>query len=129
MAFITLAVLTLGLTAPTFAQHYHVHTYTEGDGLPNSAVRGLAQDSSGRLWFATRAGVAVYDGQDWISYSRESGLEPPERRRSAISCARMIFSGVCGHHDPDATVLSLAITTVWRPHTFTNAVTTPAPGA
>jgi hypothetical protein len=42
--------------------------------------------------------------------------------------ARWIFSGVRGHHAPDATVLSLAMTMHQRPATHTNAVTTPAPG-
>ena len=51
-----------------------------------------------------------------------------DRSRSAISWARSIFSGVSGHHEPDATVLSLAITTVSLPWTRTNAVITPAPG-
>ncbi len=50
------------------------------------------------------------------------------RSLSAISWARSIFSGVWGHHEPDATVLSLAMTMVIRPETRTKAVTTPAPG-
>ena len=32
------------------------------------------------------------------------------RRRRPISWARSIFSGVCGHQEPEATVLSLAMT-------------------
>ena len=57
--------LVLALASPAAAQRYHVHTYTEGDGLPSSTVRGMTQDAAGRMWFATRAGISVYDGRDW----------------------------------------------------------------
>src|SRR6185295_10329609 len=50
------------------------------------------------------------------------------RRRSAMVCARWIFSGVRGHQAPEATVLSLAMTMHQRPSTRTKAVTTPAAG-
>ena len=50
------------------------------------------------------------------------------RSRSATSWARSIFSGVSGHQEPEATVLSLAMTTVSRPWIRTNAVMTPAAG-
>jgi hypothetical protein len=46
----------------------------------------------------------------------------------AISCARWIFSGVRGHHEPDATVLSFAMITHQRLATRAKQVTTPAPG-
>jgi hypothetical protein len=42
--------------------------------------------------------------------------------------ARSIFSGVRGHHEPEATVLSLAMTMHHRPSTWAKAVTTPAAG-
>jgi PAS domain S-box-containing protein len=50
---------------PVAAQSYLIHTYTQDDGLPSSAVYGLAQDRSGKIWFATDSGVASYDGLDW----------------------------------------------------------------
>lgn len=71
-----LAVLT---GTPGLAQHYHVHTYTEGDGLPSSTVQGVTQDALGRIWFATRAGVAVYDGKAWETFTSAGGLVPPDR--------------------------------------------------
>lgn len=56
------------------AQSYLVHNYTEDDGLPNSKVWSVTQDPIGRMWFATRSGVAVYDGLDWSTYGPEQGL-------------------------------------------------------
>jgi PAS domain S-box-containing protein len=57
-----------------FSQSYLVHHYTESDGLPSAEVHDITQDQWGRLWFATRAGIAVYDGVSWIKYTISEGL-------------------------------------------------------
>jgi PAS domain S-box-containing protein len=57
-----------------WGQHYHLRHYTVDDGLPSSHVRDLIQDGRGRMWFATRSGVARYDGREWRSYSLAEGL-------------------------------------------------------
>jgi len=57
-----------------WGQHYHLRHYTVDDGLPSSQVRDLIQDRRGRMWFATRSGVARYDGREWRSYSLAEGL-------------------------------------------------------
>jgi PAS domain S-box-containing protein len=56
------------------AQSYLVHHYTEHDGLPSTEVREIRQDGKGRMWFATRAGVAVYDGVKWRTFTVRDGL-------------------------------------------------------
>ena len=53
---------------PVLGQRYHVRTYTESDGLPSATVYDIIQDSSGRMWFATRVGMASFDGKDWVSH-------------------------------------------------------------
>jgi two-component sensor histidine kinase/ligand-binding sensor domain-containing protein len=55
-------------------QSYLVRTYTENDGLASSTIHDLAQTPDGRLWFATRAGVSVYDGTRWTTYSAPKGF-------------------------------------------------------
>ncbi len=50
------------------SQSYLVHHYTELDGLASSEVHSVEQASSGRLWFATRAGISVYDGFKWKNF-------------------------------------------------------------
>jgi signal transduction histidine kinase/ligand-binding sensor domain-containing protein len=52
-------------TGSLHAQRYHTRIYTEGNGLPSSTVYGITQGADGRMWFATRAGVAVWDGYAW----------------------------------------------------------------
>lgn len=70
---ILLAVLSVTFSS-ALAQRYHVRTYSEGDGLPSAAVNSITQDRSGLMWFATRSGVASYDGYDWRVYGLADGL-------------------------------------------------------
>ncbi len=55
--------------AALHAQRYHIHTYSETDGLPSSTVLALTQGPSARMWFATRNGIATYDGNSWTTSS------------------------------------------------------------
>jgi|GEM_PF-488579 len=57
-----------------FSQSYLVHHYTEMEGLPTANVFGITQDHWGRIWFATRGGITVYDGASWKTYTVEDGL-------------------------------------------------------
>ncbi|MEM7357093.1 MAG: two-component regulator propeller domain-containing protein, partial [Acidobacteriota bacterium] len=59
---------------PAAGQQYHVRNYTVDQGLPSAHVRGITQDGEGRIWFATRSGVAAYDGFDWATYNLADGL-------------------------------------------------------
>jgi len=68
------ASLFLALPFSGLAQRYHAHTYTQSDGLPSSVVFDIVQDAAGRMWFATRGGIAVFDGIEWRSYRQADGL-------------------------------------------------------
>ena len=48
--------------------------YTPRDGLVNSRVRSIRQDSRGRMIFITFGGLSVYDGTRFINYGRQDGL-------------------------------------------------------
>jgi ligand-binding sensor domain-containing protein len=74
-------LLALALAPGASAQRYHVHHYSQRDGLPSSVVYDVVQDRSGRMWFATRAGVAVYDGHGWHGYDEADGLFPSSQAR------------------------------------------------
>ena len=61
-----IVVLALALVGnQAYAQRYHVRTYSESDGLPSSTVNAIVQGADGRMWIATRSGVASYDGNTW----------------------------------------------------------------
>ncbi len=51
-------------------------TVSDGQGRrwADTDVRGVAYDKVGRLWFATRAGVGVRNGDQWRFYDHNSGL-------------------------------------------------------
>ena len=57
-----------------FSRDFLVHTYSEADGLPGVPIYDIAQDPWGRMWFATRGGIAVYNGVSWKTYSLDHGL-------------------------------------------------------
>lgn len=69
--------LFLLLTWPTIkvlGQHYQTTTYTESDGLGNSMVFDIVQDSSGVLWIGRRLGISSYDGTTFSNYTVADGL-------------------------------------------------------
>jgi len=65
------------------AQLYPFFTYSVEDGLAQSAVRAIAQDSRGYLWFGTAGGgVSRFDGREFATLSTADGL--PDNRVNAI---------------------------------------------
>jgi ligand-binding sensor domain-containing protein len=60
--------------ADCFAQQYPFVYYTPKDGLVNSRVRSIKQDSKGRMFFLTYGGLSIYDGTHFINYGRQDGL-------------------------------------------------------
>ncbi len=70
------ALLVQLVTAPlAFAQRPKVETFSVDDGLPSANIFDLAQDErSGRLAILTRAGVTVYDGHTFTTYTHADGL-------------------------------------------------------
>ncbi len=78
---LALAML-LAAAWPVAAQKPKVETFVVGDGLPNLAITDLAQDPSGRLWILSFAGVSVYGGGTFETYSSASGL--PEEELGAL---------------------------------------------
>jgi signal transduction histidine kinase/ligand-binding sensor domain-containing protein len=51
-----------------------VHTYSQADGLPRSAVNTILEDSIGTLWAGTDAGLFVFSGGRWEKQQAAHGL-------------------------------------------------------
>jgi len=66
----------LGFLTTGVAQHNISTTYTEAEGLASSMVYDIAQDTSGRMWFARRSGISSYDGLQFTNYNQADGLKP-----------------------------------------------------
>jgi len=60
--------------ANVIAQQYPLIYYTPHDGLINSRVRNIKQDSKGRLYFITYGGLSVFDGVRFTNYGQQDGL-------------------------------------------------------
>ena len=57
-----------------FSQQYPFVHYTPKDGLVNSRVNKVYQDSKGRMYFLTFGGLSVYDGVRFRNYTTQNGL-------------------------------------------------------
>ncbi len=58
-----------------FAEKYFFKNYTVKDGLPQSDITDIIQDSRGFIWFSMETGgVARFDGYNVETFSREDGL-------------------------------------------------------
>ena len=90
----SLACLYLFLVAisSVSGQRFHVHIYTELDGLPSSEVNGMVQSLDGRMWFATRNGIACYDGRTWTIHGTSQGLLELDHSKLALDDAGRIWA-------------------------------------
>jgi signal transduction histidine kinase/ligand-binding sensor domain-containing protein len=71
--FLMPILLFISLTC--ISQRYSMQKYTEMSGLSNSAVFGVAQDTLGQMWFATRKGISQYNGLFWKNFGHAEGLQ------------------------------------------------------
>ncbi|HKK39542.1 MAG TPA: two-component regulator propeller domain-containing protein [Cryomorphaceae bacterium] len=60
--------------ATVIAQKSAYISYGLEDGLPQSQVRAITQDSSGYLWIGTMAGLSRFDGVEFKNFSKKDGL-------------------------------------------------------
>ena len=57
----------------------HFEVLTQADGMAYNGVKGITEDSNGRLWITTQNGLSVYDSkiQAFTNYSQFDGLVNP----------------------------------------------------
>ncbi|OFY86988.1 MAG: hypothetical protein A3F72_02180 [Bacteroidetes bacterium RIFCSPLOWO2_12_FULL_35_15] len=57
------------------AQQYNFKNFSTKNGLANSTVNNIFQDSKGYMWFATQGGgVSKFNGKTFKNYSKDDGL-------------------------------------------------------
>lgn len=71
--FATLLALLFTATAAV-SQQYSFIQYTVEDGLAQSQVRALYQDTKGYIWVGTLGGLSRFDGRNFVNYSKENGM-------------------------------------------------------
>lgn len=97
-------VVLLGLSTAqsqhsTSAARLLLKNYTTQDGLPDTRVAPIMQDSKGYLWFGTQAGLTRYDGREFRTFGGAKdipgifGRSICEDHRGAIWFAYTGFAG------------------------------------
>ena len=79
-------VLTIGLTT-AFRMPYFSHLSVE-DGLSQSTVFSICQDSTGFMWFGTMDGLSRYDGYDFLVWRHS----PSDSTSISSDIVRHVFS-------------------------------------
>ncbi len=77
------------LVSSVGAQVYPISQISINEGLPQSVVYAIFQDSRGFIWFATQDGVGRFDGVEFQNYSISQGL--------ADNMARVVSEDVLGN--------------------------------
>jgi ligand-binding sensor domain-containing protein len=67
-------LLLLFVSFVSFAQEYSYRHYTVQDGLVQSQVVSLYNDSKGYLWIGTKAGASRFDGIKFQNFTKKDGL-------------------------------------------------------
>ncbi|RLD27423.1 MAG: hypothetical protein DRI54_01115 [Bacteroidetes bacterium] len=78
------------------AQQYSFINFTSEDGLPQSQVRAITQDSLGFLWIATLGGVSRYDGYNFENFSVLDGMLGNQVSSMRVDKNGLIWMGLTG---------------------------------
>jgi signal transduction histidine kinase/ligand-binding sensor domain-containing protein len=79
------------LMTNSYAQKYPFYNLTVDNGLIQSQVSCMAQDSKGNLWIGTIGGLSRYDGQGFTNYSIKDGMVSNEVRALTIDSSGNIW--------------------------------------
>jgi PAS domain S-box-containing protein len=75
--FRLLVLLSVLLPGAAVAEQLPLKVYTSADGLATGSVFHIFRDSRGFLWFSTRAGLARFDGHEFVNYLIEGQGDSP----------------------------------------------------
>lgn len=69
-----LLIFFLVIAQVAIGQRYSFVSFSTPEGLPQSQVNTITQDSLGYLWIGTFGGVSKFNGKSFINYSKSDGL-------------------------------------------------------
>lgn len=73
--FIYTCCLILSIAFSVNAQDYNFKHYGQKQGLTNTSVKCIFQDSYGYLWFGTQGGgISRFDGSSFVNFDKQDGL-------------------------------------------------------
>ena len=72
--FLYIVFLSISIVSPLLSQEFAYSHYTIKDGLVQSQVTALIQDSKGYLWIGTKSGISRFNGHNFKNYTINDGL-------------------------------------------------------
>ena len=82
-----------GLAIQAFPQRYNFQQFDIDKGLAQSQVTAFAQDNHRRLWIATLGGISCFNGRQFNSYARTSGLNSNFTLSLAVNAKNELLIG------------------------------------
>jgi PAS domain S-box-containing protein len=67
-------ILLFGTAGHLISQTYPFRNYTIEEGLSQSVVYDIYEDSNGFLWFSTQDGISHFNGREFVNISMQQGL-------------------------------------------------------
>jgi DNA-binding NtrC family response regulator/ligand-binding sensor domain-containing protein len=74
LSFLTIGIVPYLVAQALLAQSLPFKNYSIEDGLVQSTVVSILQDSKGFLWYGTESGVSKFDGITFTNFSAENGF-------------------------------------------------------
>ncbi|MBO9635243.1 MAG: histidine kinase [Chitinophagaceae bacterium] len=103
MLRILFCIVLLSAALSMDAQEYNHIQYTIANGLPSNTVYDVKQDADGFIWVGTDAGLARFDGRNFVTFTTRDGLPsndvlvlfPDTKGRMWIST---LHNSICYHY-------------------------------
>lgn len=105
--------------AATSAQQYTFLQYSLKEGIAQSQVRCIMQDSRGYIWAGTLGGLSRFDGDQFYNFDKQSGL-----LNNQINCAIELHDGTIavGSNGNIAFINGLGVKSISLPQPFNEEV-------
>ncbi|MFN0032770.1 MAG: two-component regulator propeller domain-containing protein [Flavobacteriales bacterium] len=118
MVILVLAFSILHFPFTIRAQQYTFIQYSINEGLAQSQVRCLAQDSRGFIWAGTLGGLSRFDGNTFFNYDKQKGL-----LHNQVNCLVQLSNGAmaAGCNGSIAIVTGAGVNTIALPADFADA--------
>lgn len=91
-----LTLLSLTICIGAAAQQYGFIQYSVSEGLAQSQVNCLYQDSYGYIWVGTLGGLSRFDGREFTNYSQRDGLPGNQIRHISEDDEGRLILGLVG---------------------------------
>ena len=94
---IILLLFYLSIVETLLAQVYSAKHYGLKEGLPNSFVTQIFQDTQGNIWFTTSGGFTKFNGSSFKNFGLDNGLQTELVRCITADLTGKLFVGTTGN--------------------------------